>query len=681
MAKKIKNKQRAKTVENRKEASIAANRPSRKPLQKKGAVLSSSKDAEQPEKKQRPQQVQDAPKDNTGPQRQTQGNSAKREATPPASSSVSSHKQTDQVPSSPAKSAPAKPASGPVSDPPQAEPSKKVAAVKPAEPKATADSQVDGPAESRELAETSIVDQLPPISEPDEEKVQVDVPEYLPEHEPAPMPMRSMYVVMITPELAHVAKVGGLADVVYGLSRELELRGNAVEIILPKYDCLDYGQIWGLSQSFPDLWVPWYEGAIHCSVWFGFVHGRKCFFIDSHSTDQFFNRGCFYGQNDDAIRYAFFCRAAMEFMWKAGKQPDIIHCHDWQTALAPVLLYEMYEGLGMRHPRVCYTVHNFKHQGLVGADVLRATGLHRPEYFFSRDRLQDNHHVGALNLMKGAIVYSNFVTTVSPRHCWEAKEEGQAHGLEPTLHTHHYKFGGVLNGLDYHVFNPEIDSLIPVHYSPESLAGKYANKAALRQRLLLADNEKPIIAFIGRLDPQKGLDLVRHAIFYSINHRAQFVLLGSSGDPSINNHFWALKREINEHPDVHLEIGFDEGLAHLIYAGADMMIVPSRYEPCGLTQMIALKYGTVPIVRSVGGLADTIIDKDYSDIDLQQRNGFVFHDADLGGIESALYRAICLYYDYPEHFRHLICNGMRCDYSWKKPGQDYLNIYDYIRQK
>jgi starch synthase len=490
-----------------------------------------------------------------------------------------------------------------------------------------------------------------------------------------------MFVMMVTPELAPVAKVGGLADVVFGLARELQARGNAVEVILPKYDSLRHDHIWGFSKAYEHLRVPWFNGTIETTVWSGSVHGVKCFFIDPHSNDNFFNRRTIYGHNDDLIRFAFFCRAALEFMLKTGKHPEILHCHDWQTALTPVLLYEIYKHLGMTHSRVCFTIHNFRHQGATGDIVLRATGLNRPEYYFAYDRLRDNQNPRALNLTKGGIVYSNFTTTVSPRHAWEAKDGGQAHGLEPTLHAHHHKFGGVLNGLDYEVFNPESDPHIPAHFNTQTIEKKYDNKRALRQRLLLADNERPIIAFIGRLDPQKGLDLVRHAIFYSLANRAQFVLLGESPDHSINEHFWGLKRQFNDVPDCHLEIGYNEELAHLIYAGADVMLVPSRFEPCGLTQLISMRYGTVPCVRSVGGLVDTVFDKDHSSRPLHERNGYVFEHPDNAGLESALRRAISCFYDFPDHFRELMLNGMRADYSWKEPAKHYLNIYDHIRDK
>ncbi|MEI6127284.1 MAG: glycogen/starch synthase, partial [Pseudomonadota bacterium] len=271
----------------------------------------------------------------------------------------------------------------------------------------------------------------------------------------------SLYIVMVTPEIAPAAKVGGLADVVFGLARELAIRGNAVEIILPKYDGMRYDHIWGLERDYNDLWVPWYEGFVHCTVWSGFVHGRKCFFIESHSRDNFFNRGAYYGFNDDIVRFAFFSRAAMEFMFKSGKHPDIIHCHDWQTGLVPVFLYEIYKGLGMTHSRVCYTIHNFGHQGVTGEYILRATGLNRPDYFMHYDRLRDNKNLRAVNLMKAGIVYSNFVNTVSNTYAVEAKEGSEGAGLGPTLKTHHIKYGGVVNGIDYAFWNPEIDRYIP----------------------------------------------------------------------------------------------------------------------------------------------------------------------------------------------------------------------------
>ncbi|MBI5445410.1 MAG: glycogen synthase [Deltaproteobacteria bacterium] len=489
-----------------------------------------------------------------------------------------------------------------------------------------------------------------------------------------------MFVVMVASECSPVAKVGGLADVVFGLSRELEIRGNAVEIILPKYDCLRYDHIWDLQVTYHDLWVPWYSGAIRCTVWFGYVHGRKCFFIDPHEPN-FFRRGVCYGYGDDEMRFAFFTKAALEFLLKTGKRPDVLHFHDWQTSLGPVLLYEIYKYHGMDHCRACYTIHNFKFQGVVGYEVLWATGLGRPWYYGACDRLRDDFNPRALNLMKGALVYSNFVTTVSPRHAWEVRQTEQGRGLGHQLHVQGHKFGGILNGIDYDVWNPEKDPFLPFPYSVEEPEGKYGNKRALRGRFLLRDAFKPIVAFVGRLDEQKGVHLIRHGLFYALSHGAQFVLLGVAPERPINDEFWRLKLLLNDNPDCHLELSFNEELSHLVYAGADMLLVPSLFEPCGLAQMIALKYGTVPIVRGIGGLADTVFDRDYDPEPVERRNGYVFYEPDETGIESALYRAIGLWNSFPEEFRDLSLAGMRCDYSWNHPGQHYLNVYEQIRNR
>jgi starch synthase len=489
-----------------------------------------------------------------------------------------------------------------------------------------------------------------------------------------------MFIVMVATECAPVAQAGGLGEVIFGLSRELEWRGHRVDIILPKYDCMRYDQIYGLTVDYHDLQVPWYGGIVHCTVWSGYVHGRHCFFIEPHSPDRFFNRGHLYGSPDDLMRFAFFSKAAMEYMLKTDRRPDVIHCHDWQTALVPVLLFEMYGHIGMHDQRVCYTIHNFSHQGVTvtGERILQATGLNRPEYFFDSNRLRDNFNPKALNLMKGGIVYANFVTTVSPQHAWEAMHSDQAVGLQQTLQVHSGKFGGVLNGIDYDVWNPEIDGLIPERYTPQTLDRKYACKEGLRDRFWLRKDFKPIVAYVGRIDRQKGVHLIEHTINYGLTSGAQVVVMGECPDPTVNAHIWQLKRRLNDNPDCHLEIAFNTGLAHLIFAGADMLVMPSMFEPCGLAQMIALKYGTVPIVRAVGGLVDTVFDRDHAPRAFEDRNGFVFHHHDNAALESALNRAIGLWYAYPADFRELVLNGMRQDHSWAGPGHDYLNIYEYI---
>jgi starch synthase len=489
-----------------------------------------------------------------------------------------------------------------------------------------------------------------------------------------------MYIVMVATECAPAAKVGGLGDVIHGLSRELNLRGHAVEVILPKYDCMRHDRIDWLSLCYRDLWVPFHEQWIHCHVYTGMVDQVRCFFIEPHSPHNFFQRGIFYGHRDDPERFAFFSRAALEFMHKSGKHPQIIHCHDWQTGLVPVLLYEVYQRLGMTTPRVCYTLHNLGHQGRTGEYILRQVGLNSG-HLMNPDRLLDDHYRGAVNLMKGGIVYSNFVTTVSPRYANEVRHTDLGMGLQGVLNRHHQKFGGVLNGLDYSVWNPEIDYHLRARYALGSLQRKYENKTALRERFWMRHDYKPVVAFVGRLDHQKGIDLLPNVIPYCLSHGCQFVLLGSSPHDHVQNAFWGLKWQYNDHPDCHIELSYNEELSHLIYAGSDILLVPSIYEPCGLAQVIALKYGTVPVVRKTCGLADTVFDADFAHRPYHERNGYTYDDHNQQSLESALHRAIGMWYSYPKYFRELMMNGMRYDFSWHHPGQHYLNIYHYIQHR
>jgi starch synthase len=282
--------------------------------------------------------------------------------------------------------------------------------------------------------------------------------------------------------------------------------------------------------------------------------------------------------------------------------------------------------------------------------------------------------------MKGGIVYSNYINTVSPHHAWEARFTDVGYGLGHTLEIHQGRFSGILNGVDYNLWNPKNDTYLPFQYDIDHLENKAKNKKALRERLLLEDSNKPIIAYIGRLDDQKGVHLVHHAIYYAVHRNAQFVLLGSATSADVNSRFWHEKQFLNDNPNVHLELGFNEELARLIYAGADMLVVPSNFEPCGLTQLISLKYGTVPIVRGVGGLLSTVFDRDY-DLDHapEKRNGYVFYQMDNHALESAMERAIGLYYEYPKEFEQLVQQGMECDYSWHNAGKQYLSIYEHIR--
>ncbi len=488
-----------------------------------------------------------------------------------------------------------------------------------------------------------------------------------------------MYIVQITPEIAPAAKVGGLADVIVGLSRELEKQGHTVEAIVPMYSCLRYDQIQDLHEVYHELWVPQNGQWQAEKVFEGRVAGIKTYFITCGNYTQ---RDKVYGFDDDLFRFAYFCRAALEFMFKTEKRPAIIHCHDWATALVPVAYYEIYGGLGWNDARVVFTIHNHECQGLCwyGDKVLSMIGLD-PGKLFKPDKLRDEHHHNCVNLMRGAIVYANFITAVSPSYAGELKSASGGRGLHNLLGFYSPKLGGVLNGIDYEVWNPATDPLIAHNYSVDDFISKYKNKYALREKLQLEDAWRPIVAVVTRLTKQKGLDLIKHALYSTLRAQGQFVLLGESPDPAVNREFWAIKNELANNRNVHLWLGYHEDLAHLIYAGSDLFLVPSLYEPCGLTQMIALRYGTVPVVRATGGLADTVFDVDHSGRGLANANGFAFNDANPAGLDSALLRGLRSWYEQPDAFNKVAMNGMRFDYSWQNPAKDYQNIYNFIKAK
>lgn len=498
-----------------------------------------------------------------------------------------------------------------------------------------------------------------------------------------------MYAIHIASELAPIAKVGGLGDVTLGLCRELSWKGHDVDIIIPKYDCMDSDDIRDLSVEYQNL-MSFYEGQWHSNtVWVGWVENLKVYFIEPHHPRYFFNRGCFYGCDDDIERYLYFSRAALEFLYKKQLQPDIIHLHDWQSAVIAPLYYDIYNSLGLTKPKIVFTIHNIEYQGKCSPMDLDRIGLDGKK-LLAPDKLQDNFNKGTVNLLKGGIVFSNFVTTVSPNYAKEVKTPEGGRGLEKTLDLYKDKFKGILNGIDYSYWNPEIDRYLPAHFSPRefpkdkkdrnTLDKKAYIKKVLREKLMLSEEHRPIIGCITRLVPQKGIELIKHTLKYALAHNAQFVLLGSSPIPSISAEFHELKHQYADHPNVHLTLHHQEELAHQIYAASDMFIVPSLFEPCGLTQMIALKYGSIPIVRKTGGLADTIFDVDYSGRKFEDTNGYVFDFPDKTGIESALSRAIDCWFHYPEKWRKLMINGMNVDFSWNIPSNQYLDVYKQITE-
>lgn len=498
-----------------------------------------------------------------------------------------------------------------------------------------------------------------------------------------------MHIIHIASELAPLAKVGGLADVILGLCRELSWKGHDVDIIIPKYDCMDSDQIRDMTIEMKDL-MSFYDGEWHSNtIWMGWVENLKVYFIDPHHPKFFFNRGCFYGCDDDTERFLYFSRTAIEFIYKRPLNPDIIHLHDWETAIIAPLYRDMYQPLGLKKPKTVFTIHNLEYQGKCEPKNLDAIGMVGNDYL-KPEKLQDNLDSNLINLLKGGIIFSDFVTTVSPNYAKEVLTPEGGRGLESTLLEYKDKFMGVLNGVDYSYWNPEIDRFLPTHYSDRELPANKKDhdtldkksfiKKLLRQRLELVEDHRPLIGCIARLVPQKGIDLIKYVIKHVVVKRGQFILLGTSPIPSISAEFHRLKQQYTDHPHIHLALHHQEELAHMIYAGCDMFIVPSLFEPCGLTQMIALRYGTIPIVRKTGGLADTIVDIDYSTRPKEERNGYLFDYPDAAGIDSALDRAIHCWFEEPEKWRNLVIQGMKIDFSWNRSSNVYLDIYKKLEQ-
>lgn len=494
-----------------------------------------------------------------------------------------------------------------------------------------------------------------------------------------------MYIIHIASELAPVAKVGGLADVLQGLTRELSWKGHDVDIIIPKYDCMDSSGIRDLVVCHADL-KSFFQGEWHSNtIWMGWVDNLKVYFIEPHHPKYFFNRGCYYGCHDDADRFLYFSRTALEFMYKKGLRPEIIHLHDWQTAVIAPLYKDMYIPLGLNCAKLVFTIHNIEYQGKCSKDNLDNIGMYGINYLVP-NKMQDTYNDQVINLLKGGIVYSDFVTTVSPNYSKEVKTPEGGRGLDKLLIQCGDKFQGILNGVDYSYWNPEIDRYLPAKYSSRekpldkkdhlTIDQKGFVKKCLRERLNLAELHRPIIGCVTRLVPQKGIELIKDAVKFIPKANGQIVLLGSCPIQDIASQFHEMKKQLDDDPNVSLILHQQEDLSHLIFAGCDMLIVPSIFEPCGLTQLIALKYGTIPIVRRTGGLADTIFDVDNSGREDDMANGYTFDDPkNPKDFENALSRAISCWFNNPDKWRKLMINGMNLDFSWNHPADKYLEIY------
>ena len=459
-----------------------------------------------------------------------------------------------------------------------------------------------------------------------------------------------MYVVNICVEMAPIAKVGGMGDVVTALSRAIQDAGHNVEIILPKYDFFRDSPLLGGTEYETEF--DW--GGTRIFVSTCIVEGVRVWFIEP--ANGMFSGAVYHG-NGDAGRFDFFSKAALEFLLRTSRQPDIIHCHDWSTATVARAYWEDYHNNGLYNPSVVFTIHNLGY----GADLIGQ-----------------------------AAYYSQKFTTVSPTYAWEI-------GGNPAIASNNSKLVGVINGIDQDIWSPENCQFLPIQYSADNcLEGKAAAREALRQRLGLTGwGDKPIVACVSRLTKQKGTHLIKHACWKALDRGAQYVLLGSAPDPKIQAEFQQLADQ-HRGENAAFVFDFNESLSHLIYAAADFIIVPSMFEPCGLTQMIAMRYGAVPVVRKTGGLADTCFDvevgkaqaawemegsSDWEADGIDATNAFVFEGTDEGSIDWCLNRALDAFYDAPEWFRMLQQRNMRQDFSWIGPAKSYVDLYHAAAKK
>ncbi len=496
-----------------------------------------------------------------------------------------------------------------------------------------------------------------------------------------------MHIVHISSELSPIAKVGGLGDVIHGLSKEFMRQGHTVQIIIPKYDCIEYNLLKNLKVHYRDLWS--YEGPYlyNNTIWSADVDGLSILLVEPHHPNYFFSRGNIYGCHDDIDRFLYFSRAVMEYLFKSGTMPDIIHVHDWPTAVIPTLLQDMYIPLGINPCKTILTLHNLEHQGHCAPKNLTQIGL-RGEDYLSPNKFQDPANLFSINLLKGGIEYATAITTVSPSYEKEIQTEPGSHGLHLVLSKHSKKIKGILNGIDEDFWNPEKDSHLqepfPAHLPLTSerwkltQAGKAQNKKHLRALLGLEDNASPLVACITRLVHQKSPLLIESAFRHILDAGAQCIILGSAYSEEIKTLFLDLQSEYKKSIQGRVILDYNEALSHLIYAGSDMLIIPSLFEPCGLTQLISLRYGSIPIVRKTGGLGDTIFDIETSSHPKKDRNGFVFNEPSKEALNLAIDRALALWKEDPKKWQDLMKQGMTKDFSWKSSAQAYLKLYQEI---
>lgn len=480
-----------------------------------------------------------------------------------------------------------------------------------------------------------------------------------------------MRVVFATAEVSPIAKTGGLGDVCGSLPKALKKLGHDVVIFMPFYR---QARQWleknnePVHQLMPTQTIAWAGWMAEATYLRANLPGTDIPIIFV-ANDYFFERDQIYrdlGGNDALLRYIFFCRAVIRGCELFDISPDILHCHDWHTALLPVYLHSGLRGTRQfERTRSVFTIHNLNYQGLAGPDAFAMTGLH--SRYWAPDALE---HYGILNPMKAGILFADQVTTVSPTYARETQTSEHGAGLDGVLRAVSYKFHGILNGIDTEEWDPATDPLLPANFSADTIGDKEKNKRALLKEAGIEYSAKtPVIGVVSRLVGQKGFQLLIPILERLLAAGAQAVILGS-GESELE---YALMRIAERNPNsCRVFIGFDNALAHRIYAGADMLWMPSIYEPCGLNQMYALRYGTLPIVRLTGGLADTVIPFDGAN--LGQATGFGFPAESSLELYLATWIGMLNYKD-PAVWNTLRSNGMACNFSWDRSAQEYELIY------
>lgn len=475
-----------------------------------------------------------------------------------------------------------------------------------------------------------------------------------------------MNILFVVSECVPFIKSGGLADVAGALPKELKKLCGDVRVIMPKYGTI--------QQHFKDQM----EKACELNVQLGWrnqycgiekleYEGIIYYFIDN---EYYFNRDTMYGHYDDGERFSYFCRAVLNAIPHLEFQPDIIHCHDWHTGMIPFLLNAEYRwSEPYRHIRTIFTIHNLQFQGIFPRGILGDL-LNLDDRYFTTDQLE---FYGCVNFMKAAIVSSDFITTVSPTYRDEIQTPYYGEKLDGLLRSRQAALVGILNGIDSDIYNPQTDRYIIENYDKKTIEKKEKNKANLQERLgLEVIGNKPIIAIISRLTKQKGLDLIKRVFHEIIRNDVQFIVLGT-GDNEFEHFFRAM--EWQYHDKVRSYIGFNEEMAHQIYAGSDIFLMPSKFEPCGLSQLIALSYGTIPIVRETGGLNDTV--HSFNEV-TGEGNGFSFHNFNAHDMLYTIERALWFYHQKGK-WSHLMKTAMSYDYSWSKSANEYYQLYNKMQ--